>query len=258
MRASSRTVEINYTFYRMPTREDRSTGWRGAGAAETFRFTLKAPKRITHDKRLRAADVTESLQGVPGGGFGELGPQLRCVVVPAAAQFQEGPVVLLERVSLALLPPKTKAAFEFRNASWLDDEVFAALRGAQHRAVYRRQRRRAETPIDQPPPITPTCACVTRATAHAEIAQWTETAKTTGCATACRRVRVFQARRRGQGRGVRTTNDDSQLLAHAQMKTTWQFVLLAVGGSSSLCACAPSVPPSRNPPHPPKSTSSEL
>src|SRR5689334_22226083 len=47
------TVEINYTFYRMPTPK-LIAGWRAQVPAE-FRFTLKAPKRITHDKRLRAA-----------------------------------------------------------------------------------------------------------------------------------------------------------------------------------------------------------
>ena len=58
------TVEINYTFYRMPTPK-LIAGWR-AQVPETFRFTLKAPKRITHDKRLRAAEVAESLPPVSG------------------------------------------------------------------------------------------------------------------------------------------------------------------------------------------------
>ena len=52
------TVEINYTFYRMPTPK-LVAGWRAQVPPE-FRFTLKAPKRITHDKRLRAAEVAES------------------------------------------------------------------------------------------------------------------------------------------------------------------------------------------------------
>ena len=61
------TVEINYTFYRMPTAE---AGHRlgGAGSRSTFRFTLKAPKRITHDRRLR--DVADPVRGVLRGGRG--------------------------------------------------------------------------------------------------------------------------------------------------------------------------------------------
>ena len=54
-----RTVEINYTFYRMPTPK-LIAGWRAQVPPE-FRFTLKAPKRITHDKRLRAGDVAEAV-----------------------------------------------------------------------------------------------------------------------------------------------------------------------------------------------------
>src|SRR5437867_9957554 len=52
------TVEINYTFYRMPSAKTIA-GW----ATETpagFTFALKAPKRITHDARLR--DVAEPLR----------------------------------------------------------------------------------------------------------------------------------------------------------------------------------------------------
>ncbi len=47
------TVEINYTFYRMPTPKVVA-GWAVQVPSE-FRFTLKAPRRITHDKRLRVA-----------------------------------------------------------------------------------------------------------------------------------------------------------------------------------------------------------
>ena len=45
------TVEINYTFYRMPT-EKIVDGWNRA-TPQPYALTLKAPKRITHDARLR-------------------------------------------------------------------------------------------------------------------------------------------------------------------------------------------------------------
>ena len=53
------TVEINYTFYRMPN-EKLLAGW-SAGTPEHFSFTLKAPRRITHDAKLqRCEDLTQT------------------------------------------------------------------------------------------------------------------------------------------------------------------------------------------------------
>ena len=53
------TVEINYTFYRLPT-EKLLAGW-AAGTPEHFTFTLKAPRRITHDAKLqRCEDLTQA------------------------------------------------------------------------------------------------------------------------------------------------------------------------------------------------------
>ena len=45
------TVEINATFYRMPT-ATTIEGWAKA-VPETFTFVLKAPQRITHFARLK-------------------------------------------------------------------------------------------------------------------------------------------------------------------------------------------------------------
>jgi len=45
------TVEINYTFYRTPN-EKILDGWNRA-TPDRYKLTLKAPKRITHDRRLR-------------------------------------------------------------------------------------------------------------------------------------------------------------------------------------------------------------
>jgi uncharacterized protein YecE (DUF72 family) len=117
------TVEINYTFYRMPTPK-LVAGWRAQVPPE-FRFTLKAPKRITHDRRLRAADVADSLQGFIGAAA-ELGPQLAALLFQLPPNFKQDLGVLNE--FLSLLPPKTTAAFEFRHDSWLDEAVYDALR----------------------------------------------------------------------------------------------------------------------------------
>jgi len=116
-----RTVEINYTFYRMPTAK-AVDGWLAA-TPDTFRFTLKAPKRITHDKRLK--DVGDLVSGFCDLA-GRLGPRL------ATLLFQLPPNLKCNLdvfdAFLDTLPPKVPAAFEFRNASWLDDAVYERLK----------------------------------------------------------------------------------------------------------------------------------
>ena len=57
------TVEINYTFYRMPT-EKLVAGW-AAQTPSPFKLTLKAPRRITHDSRLKnCGDLVKGLCAV--------------------------------------------------------------------------------------------------------------------------------------------------------------------------------------------------
>ena len=116
------TVEINYTFYRMPTPK-LVAGW-AAQVPETFRFTLKAPRRITHDKRLRPADVAEALAGFITAAA-ELGPRLGALLFQLPPNFKKDLVVFNE--FLSLLPPRTTAAFEFRHESWLADDVYETL-----------------------------------------------------------------------------------------------------------------------------------
>ena len=117
------TVEINYTFYRMPTSKIVA-GW-AAQVPDGFRFTLKAPKRITHDKRLRAAEVADSLQGFVSVA-GELGPKLGALLFQLPPNFKKDLPLLNE--FLGLLPPRVAAAFEFRHDSWLSDDVYDAFR----------------------------------------------------------------------------------------------------------------------------------
>ena len=118
------TVEINYTFYRMPTPK-LVAGW-CAQVPESFRFTLKAPRRITHDKRLRPAEVGEALRGFITAA-GELGARMGALLFQLPPNFKKDVGLLAE--FLTLLPPKVTAAFEFRNPSWLADDVYACLQG---------------------------------------------------------------------------------------------------------------------------------
>ena len=115
------TVEINYTFYRLPT-EKLLRGW-SAATPDGFAFTLKAPRRITHDQKLQRC---EALVEAFCGAAASLGPKLAVLLFQLPPTFRKNTDVLRE--FLALLPPGTKAAFEFRHASWLEGDVFAALR----------------------------------------------------------------------------------------------------------------------------------
>ena len=117
------TVEIDATFYRPP---DPGTvaGWYRA-VPPGFVFALKAPREITHERRLA---------GVSGA--------VRSFYL-AAAELEEklGPVLFqlpptlekdlsLLRGLLALVPRGGRTAIEFRHPSWLDDAVLSALRDA--------------------------------------------------------------------------------------------------------------------------------
>ena len=115
------TVEINYTFYRTPNAQILGS-W-NAATPERFRLTLKAPRRITHDARLRdSAERVQSFASLAqtlGGKLGALLFQLPPFFRKDLAVFD---------AFLEAFPREVRAAFEFRHASWFDDEVFARLR----------------------------------------------------------------------------------------------------------------------------------
>jgi uncharacterized protein YecE (DUF72 family) len=117
------TVEINYTFYRIPNTKILA-GWDGE-TPPGFRLTLKAPKRITHIAKLRdCADLVEYFLKTAA----TLGPKLGALLFQLPPYFRKDLTVLDE--FLRLLTPGIQAAFEFRHASWMDAEVFARLRAA--------------------------------------------------------------------------------------------------------------------------------
>jgi len=116
-----RTVEINNTFYRMPD-ESVLSRW-AEHVPDDFAFSVKAPRRISHDRRLRDAepDVTEFLRRASALGS-KLGP-----VLFQLPPFLQKDLPRLEDF-LGVLPAKLRAAFEFRHASWQDDSVYETLR----------------------------------------------------------------------------------------------------------------------------------
>ena len=114
-------VEINNTFYRLP-RKNVLENWAGQ-VPNSFRFALKASRRITHLKRLKnAQDETKYLLETTA----ILGPRLGVLLFQLPPNLQKDTGRL--ETFLDTLSPGTKAAFEFRHASWLDEEVFDTLR----------------------------------------------------------------------------------------------------------------------------------
>ena len=118
-----RTVEINYSFYRLPS-DKAVRGWADQ-TPDDFVFTLKVSRRITHDARLRDCrelldvfcDRARNLDGKLGTVLFQLPPYAR-KDVDALSQFLEW------------LPSDIRGAFEFRHASWLSDDVYDLLRAS--------------------------------------------------------------------------------------------------------------------------------
>ncbi len=115
------SVEINNTFYRMP-RTEVIANW-ASDVPASFRFVIKASRRITHFKRLKEAGelvdylakATDALEDKLGAVLFQLPPNMRAD---------------LERLRtfIDLLPQKMPVVFEFRHASWFEEEVYDCLR----------------------------------------------------------------------------------------------------------------------------------
>lgn len=117
------TVEINYTFYRMPNAKTVA-GWVQA-VPEGFTFVLKAPQRITHIARLRDVDdplryFTETIR--------PLGTRLGPILFQLPPNFKQDLARLKDL--LTLFPADLRCAWEFRHASWFADDTYEALRTA--------------------------------------------------------------------------------------------------------------------------------
>ena len=116
-------VEINYTFRRLPSTATLKT-WVEATPAG-FVFAVKANMRITHILRLKNAEqATEVFFNAidPLRTSRRLGPIL--FQLPPQMKCDIG----LLRAYLDLLPAGMRYAFEFRQPTWLVEEVYDALR----------------------------------------------------------------------------------------------------------------------------------
>jgi uncharacterized protein YecE (DUF72 family) len=115
------TVEINNTFYRMPT-ESLLKSWADQ-VPDDFVFVFKAPQVITHFKRLKKVESeTDYLLRT----LSVLGRRLGPVLFQFPKSFQADPSLLKD--FLILLPHTMSFAFEFRSPSWLDGGIPDLLR----------------------------------------------------------------------------------------------------------------------------------
>lgn len=139
------TVEINNTFYRMPKTSVLET-WAGQ-VPPGFRFSIKASRRITHIARLKIESAAEPV-GYLYRGLAALGDKRGPVLFQLPPNLKKD----LPRLQafLAVLPPDHRAAFEFRNDTWFDDDVYAALKAAGASLCF------SEREDNTPPPLVET------------------------------------------------------------------------------------------------------
>jgi uncharacterized protein YecE (DUF72 family) len=121
------SVEVNYTFRALPSATTLA-GWLAATPAG-FRFSFKAPQRITHFSRLRdcheaAGGFVDRLQPVRAAG--KLGPLL----FQLPPNFKADPALLADFLSAPAFagPAPPMVAFEFRHQSWFSEETYKVLR----------------------------------------------------------------------------------------------------------------------------------
>ena len=141
------TVEINNTFYQMP-KAAVLENWAKA-TPEHFRFAIKAPRRITHMARLKADTAADPVAFLYRT-LDTLGPK-RGPVLFQLPPFMKKDLPRLDEF-LGLLPQGHRAAFEFRNDSWFDDDVYETLKRAGASLCL------SERTDSSPPPLVETAA----------------------------------------------------------------------------------------------------
>jgi uncharacterized protein YecE (DUF72 family) len=121
------SVEVNYTFRALPT--SKMLGEWLATTPEGFRFSFKAPQRITHFKRLREceADLAEFITILEPVREAE---KLGLLLFQLPPNFKADIERLRQFLDLQVLksPHAYPVAFEFRHESWFTPEIEGALR----------------------------------------------------------------------------------------------------------------------------------
>ena len=114
------TTEINYTFRQIPS-EKSIERWTEATPA-CFKFSFKAPQKVTHFAKLRdCADTVNYFHSVVAA----LGEKLGVVLFQLPATFKKDAALL--ETFLSGIPKAMRATFEFRHESWFVDETYGVL-----------------------------------------------------------------------------------------------------------------------------------
>ena len=126
------SVEVNYTFRTLPTAKTLEN-WL-ASTPPDFRFSFKAPQRITHLKRLRNCDelVAQFVSALEPVRQAE---KLGLLLFQLPPNFKADPDLLSSFLFIPALHEKSppQIAFEFRHESWFSENIYAILR--EHNAA---------------------------------------------------------------------------------------------------------------------------
>src|SRR5579859_6115070 len=119
------TVEVNYSFYRLPERAVFET-WREQ-TPQGFLFAVKGSRYLTHMKKLKDPQEPLSRLMERAGGLGEkLGPIL--FQFPWTWAADRGRLAAFLEALRSYAPQRF--AFEFRHDSWLRPEIYSLLEEA--------------------------------------------------------------------------------------------------------------------------------
>ncbi|HMJ05348.1 MAG TPA: DUF72 domain-containing protein [Chthoniobacterales bacterium] len=115
------STEINYSFRRIPSAKTIEAWYQAT--PERFNFSLKAPQQVTHFAKLRnCGDTLRYFHQV----ISDLEKKLGCVLFQLPPALKKDAALL--QAFLADIPEGMRCAFEFRDSSWFDDEIFALLK----------------------------------------------------------------------------------------------------------------------------------
>ena len=120
-------AELNSSFYRWP-RPATFSSWRD-GLPDGFRLSVKAPRGLTHARKLYAPEGW--LQRI-AAGWHELGDKRAVLLVQLPPSLPRDDARLA--YFLRMVPGWMRVAVEFRHRSWHCEEIFAVLEA--HRAGY--------------------------------------------------------------------------------------------------------------------------
>jgi uncharacterized protein YecE (DUF72 family) len=116
------TAELNGVFYRTPSL-DAVRAW-AETTPDNFTFAWKASKFITHWKRL--SDRSRNSLALIEERLAILGAKAGPVLFQLPPHFEKNEDRL--RSFIRLLARRRRYAFEFRHASWYDEDIFAILK----------------------------------------------------------------------------------------------------------------------------------